>query len=358
MIRGSPSTGPNDTETPASHDHGPAGQVDAKGATERASVAPWHGFHDNSAMPIRQTADFTEDHVDAAAAVLARRHRAHQHQCPHLPEVSSFTEHVRSALDGATGSVALEGGEVVGYLLGKHTTDDVGPHIWSHVAGHAADDGEMVRELYAHAAGRWVDEGMRRHFVFVPAIPSLVDPWFRLSFGASAVLAAQHATTPPAWSAPGVTVRRVEQADFAEVARLERLLYAELLESPSFSGIRVGTFEEFEAEWIEGESDERFVKFCAEVDGDVVGQLFLYRRPGGDLRVPPRSIDLASATTEPRFRGRGVATALMWTAVGWAHEHGVETIITDWRLTNLRAARFWPRRGFEETYLRLYRAIP
>ena len=31
---------------------------------------------------------------------------------------------------------------------------------------------------------------------------------------------------------------------------------------------------------------------------------------------------------------------------------------TDWRVTNLLASRFWPKRGFRPTFLRLYRSIP
>ena len=50
--------------------------------------------------------------------------------------------------------------------------------------------------------------------------------------------------------------------------------------------------------------------------------------------------------------------ALTEHALGWAHEHGYEAMITDWRMTNLLASRFWPRRGFRETFLRLYRSIP
>ena len=42
----------------------------------------------------------------------------------------------------------------------------------------------------------------------------------------------------------------------------------------------------------------------------------------------------------------------------WAHEHGYAAMTTDWRMTNLLASRFWPRRGFRETFLRLYRSIP
>ena len=42
----------------------------------------------------------------------------------------------------------------------------------------------------------------------------------------------------------------------------------------------------------------------------------------------------------------------------WARERGHETMVVDWRVTNLLASRFWPRRGFRESFLRLYRSIP
>jgi hypothetical protein len=33
-------------------------------------------------------------------------------------------------------------------------------------------------------------------------------------------------------------------------------------------------------------------------------------------------------------------------------------MVTDWRVTNLLASRFWPRRGFRTSFVRLYRSIP
>ena len=84
----------------------------------------------------------------------------------------------------------------------------------------------------------------------------------------------------------------------------------------------------------------------------------LYRRPEGDLRVPKHSIDLAHAVTEPPARGSGAGLALTDYGLRWAHEHGYRAMITDWRMPNLPASRFWPRRGFRETFLRLYRSIP
>jgi GNAT superfamily N-acetyltransferase len=106
------------------------------------------------------------------------------------------------------------------------------------------------------------------------------------------------------------------------------------------------------------ENDDQYVAWCCEVDGRIVGELFLCRRPDGDMRVPMRSIDLSSASVQPAFRRRGIASALACVALEWAQANGIETIITDWRATNLTAARTWPNLGFEPTFIRLYRSIP
>jgi GNAT superfamily N-acetyltransferase len=112
--------------------------------------------------------------------------------------------------------------------------------------------------------------------------------------------------------------------------------------------------EEWADTWREAETYRHFV---AERDGQIVGHILLYRRPP-DLRVPADSIDLAQASTRPPERGSGVGVALTHHVIRWAHDHGYPTMITDWRMTNLLASRFWPKRGFRASFLRLYRSIP
>jgi len=54
----------------------------------------------------------------------------------------------------------------------------------SELTGQAATDAEVIRDLYAVAAARWVDEGRTAHYVVVPAHDAqLVRAWFRLGFG-------------------------------------------------------------------------------------------------------------------------------------------------------------------------------
>ena len=158
------------------------------------------------------------------------------------------------------------------------------------IAGQAIEgDREPMRDLYAVAGQRWVDEGLTEHDVFVPSHDAeLVDAWFRLSFGASAVLAMRE--TEPTAEEPfdgDVTIRRGTPEDFDEAARLDLDMTEALRVAPSFSKLPLQTQAELATEWREelGEHDELFV---AERDGRIVGLLLLYRRPP-DLRVAPNS---------------------------------------------------------------------
>jgi hypothetical protein len=181
---------------------------------------------------------FADEHLGDAARLLAARHARHRAAEPLLAdrfeddsEASSELERVWRVED-ASGAAALRGGRMVGYLVGAPRSNPVwGANTWVEAPGHAVEEAETVRDLYAAAAARWVDEGRPRHAVLVPAHDGeLLEAWWRLSFGQ------QHA-----------------------------------------HGVR---------------------------------------------------------------------------------ELGFPTMITDWRVTNLLSSRFWPKRGFRPTFLRLYRSIP
>ena len=100
---------------------------------------------------------FTDEHLDGAAAVLAERHAAHLAVEPLLRAPARLPRRRSSgSARTRTGAAGVEGGEVVGYLLGPRREDQLGPHVWSYVAGHAVREPELVRDLYAAAAERWV----------------------------------------------------------------------------------------------------------------------------------------------------------------------------------------------------------
>jgi GNAT superfamily N-acetyltransferase len=298
---------------------------------------------------------FEDEHLEGAARLLAERHRAHLAVESLLPRRTDFTAQIEREREDATGVVAVEGHEIIGYLLGKRRDDFIGPHVWSHVSGHAVREPELVRDLYGAAARQWVEDGLMRHFVFVPAIRDLVEPWLRVTFGISGALAARE-TAPEGVSAEFL-VRLGTPDDVAPAVSLDRMMAEHLNQSPSFSRFPLPGAEEYLDEWRKVKDDPAYTHIVAERDRRPIGHLLLHRAPEGDLRVP-HSIDLRVAATDPAERGSGAGVALTNFALRWAYEQSFRTMTTDWRMSNLAASRFWPRRRFRETHLRLYRSIP
>jgi GNAT superfamily N-acetyltransferase len=285
---------------------------------------------------------------DEAARLLAERYARQRAAEPLLPQIDDFGPHVADA----EGLVATRGGTAVAYLAGEVEGDTARTGF----AGHAASEPEALRDLYAVLADRW---DVARFAVAVPAAElELVDTWFRLAFGCQFFWSVRE-TCDEAPVDFGGMIRDGSPADLDAVAEFDEILWLLQSRSPSFSGLTVPSRDEFRDEWSDLWDDpELFTHFVAERDGRIVGHAVLFNRPEGDLRVPPRNIDLAHAATVDDVRGTGVGLALTAHVLRWSREHGYDSMTTDWRSVNLLSSRFWPRRGFRPQYMRLYRAVP
>ena len=130
-------------------------------------------------MPDVEIRPFSDEHLDAAAALLAERHARHLTAEPLLGRDVDY----RVQLAGKGGLVALRGGELRAYLLGQTTDEDA----FVDFAGCAASEPELLRDLYAALAPTWQRE---RHRVYLPASDAaLIDVWFHLAFGLQFTLA-------------------------------------------------------------------------------------------------------------------------------------------------------------------------
>jgi GNAT superfamily N-acetyltransferase len=306
---------------------------------------------------------FADEHLDDAAGLLAGAHRRHRDAEPLLGEVTDYRAQVEEEWrrDGASGALARHDGAAAGYLIGAPATNDNrgGTRILSGFAGQATDEPELARDLFAAAAERWSDEGHTRFAAVAPSHDAaLVDAWFRVGFGLQFAYAVRETEALPAVDA-GVTIRSGTPDDLVHLVRFDRVLWELQARSPSFSNLELPDDDAFREDWADTwDEPDTFWSFMAERDGEVIGEALLYRRPTGDLRVPERNVDLAHAATDPAVRGSGAGLALAAHVLRWAHEHGFRSMTTDFRSVNLLASRFWTRRGFRPTHLRLYRAIP
>jgi GNAT superfamily N-acetyltransferase len=310
---------------------------------------------------------FSETFLDDAAHLLAGRHARHRQAEPLLPpryeDPAAARAEIEALLgrDGVDGVAATRDGDVAGYLVGIRKDESWGPNVWVEPAGHAVERAEDVRDLYAAAAARWVDQGRKAHFAVVPASdPELVDAWFRLGFGQ------QHAygirELPDVEWPDGV--REAEERDVHALMALAPELPAHQRLAPVFSGLpRTDEDPETERkELLEELADETAVSLVAEQDGRIVGNFFVCPLEVSTsthygIARPERMSFLGFAVTDPAVRGSGAGLALTQASFAWARSRGYEAMVTDWRVTNLLSSRFWPARGFRTTFLRLHRLI-
>ena len=302
---------------------------------------------------------FREDDLDGAARLLADRHARHRAAEPLLP-----ADDARAGLaaawgrEGASGAVALRGGSVAGYLVGRPAANAFwGAHVFVDRAGHAAAEPELVRDLYAVAAERWAADGLQRHFALVPALDAELDPWYRLSFAQMQLDAIRPSggatpTGPPA----GVTIRRGGPADLDAALPLANLIWEHQALPPAFTGLTPPSPEETRHDWQETLEADDVTYFVAEDGGRAVGHAVLYP-PEPDFGVPRDAIRLAATATLPALRGGGIGRALSEHVLAWTADAGYKTVVTDWRVPNLLASRFWPARGFRPTFHRLSRQL-
>jgi GNAT superfamily N-acetyltransferase len=312
---------------------------------------------------------FGPEFLDDAAVLLAHRHAAQRAIEPSLPAAYEQLAVARAAItelstDDASGAVATRGGATVGYLLGTPRANQTwGPNVWVEPAGHAVREPEVVRDLYALAAARWVGEGLTSHYAVAPATdPALIDAWFRLGFGQQHVHAIREAPPAPLTETPpGVVIRRPTRDDIDVLADLELVLPAHQLRSPVFSGLAPPPFEEVRTEWDEDFDNAAFATFVAVQEGRVVGSAIGCAVEESGLHIgiarPDDAAHLGFAAVLEDARGTGVGKALGTTVLDWAAAERYRAVVTDWRATNLLSSRTWPKLGFRPTFFRLFRAI-
>ena len=313
---------------------------------------------------------FGPDFVDGAADLLARRHSAQRAVEPSLPAEFEQPGVARIAIeelmtDNASGAVATRGDAAIGYVLGTPRADLTwGRNVWVELAGHASAEAEAVRDLYAFAAARWVDEGRTSHYAIVPASDAAtIDAWFRVGFGHQHAHAVREVPQSVTMTPPdGVVVRQATRGDIEALAVLDGLLPAHQAQSPCFSaGKGLWTLDGARAEWTEGFDDGDDGAFVAELDGRIVGAAFgcpadRSSAHSGPAR-PHGAALLAFVVVAPEARGAGIGQALSQAILGWSRSKACDVIVTDWRMTNLLSSRAWPRAGYRPTFFRLFRTV-
>jgi GNAT superfamily N-acetyltransferase len=323
-------------------------------------------------MPVK-IVSLSEEHLPAAAALLAQRQRRNREVSPELPvrfeQPAAAEAAIRAALsrEHAAGFAALEDGRLLAYLIGDLVIDSVwGRSAWIRLAGCAydADTGvEPVRDLYAALGERWVELGAFYHVALTPVCdPALVEAWFSLSFGIEQVFALQALEgrdlcrpTPP----PGITLRQAGPDDAPLLAGMSDIIWRTQVKAPVWAVMMPEDVAGRTAGWSELAADQEVAVWLA-MRGDealAVQGCWAAEADADNVMLPGNCAHLSVAGTRAEARGEGLGVLLCEQILHEASVAGYRFIETDWRSANLFSSRFWPRRGFRPLFYRLVRRI-
>src|SRR4029077_9438316 len=115
-------------------------------------------------MRALQIHPLSESHLAGAVRLLEERHARHRAAEALIPDGGGLQAHIQRALSagGAAGAVALVDGDVAAYLIGS-PQDDGSSEVG--LAGCAAREPELIRDLYQQLAAAGVPAVLSRHRV-------------------------------------------------------------------------------------------------------------------------------------------------------------------------------------------------
>jgi GNAT superfamily N-acetyltransferase len=295
--------------------------------------------------------------VDRVVQRIARRLRDDSELQPFVnPEIS--LDLLGGALRAATSStwVALDGERLVGHIYGALLENDTyGQGAWIGPDGVSYDSADILADLYSEAGQEWIKGGALEHYVWVLDDRSTTEPWYELGFARMhmrGVLALERDRSPALPQDYVVRHGTFDDLDLAvelveELDRAQRAGPSFLLE-PATAGQR-GEIEETL-------SDPEVHLFIVEHRGRGIAQCMTFP-------LPPRrgsfeaTLHLSAVVVRAEHQRRGIATAMVNTALSEARLEGFSFVETNWRVTNRRAARYWTSYGFQPTYVRLHRTV-
>jgi GNAT superfamily N-acetyltransferase len=263
---------------------------------------------------------------------------------------------------------AVSKGRLVGYMIGEMVLDQVwGRSAWVRLPGWALAEGqstELLRKLYATLGRHWVAHGCFAHFVLAPAASrQITDAWFSLSFGLEQIHALLDLDSAPPGdhgaSPASLEIRRAGPADRELLAEFSSIIWSHQIGEPVWGIMLPETVPEVREGWAELAEDSSITVWLAFLEGQPAGIQGFWPAEPSDLAmwIPPKCVILSVAGTRPEFRGRGVGQALTRHGLAQARSAGARYCETDWRSTNLQAARFWPGEGFQPVVYRLVRRV-
>ena len=278
--------------------------------------------------------------------------------------------HIRNTLynlladNKAIGIGAFVNDELTGYILGEIKTDITylrGRHIWVPYEGIAVrsdQSPEIIRDLYAKASVLWIKQGCFRHYVLLPiGNQAYYDAFKYLSFAIEQVHGIMNINNyKPFENTANVNVRLANKNDKEVLGMMSRIISSYQSLEPVFQPTTPELIKEIKKGYEDLVEDNNATVFIAEKDMRQLG-FQVYDEVAPSLMTPDNVVELSVAGVDPSHMGGSIGKKLMNESCRIMKGRGYNSIMTDWRITNLASSTFWPKCGFKPVAYRMVRYI-
>jgi GNAT superfamily N-acetyltransferase len=320
-------------------------------------------------------------HLDAAALLLAERHVRDRERDPRFPAAYEIPPACRPLIEsaltefGATGVVASEGGEVVGFAVMSpflaqpmHMTAAFFPPRSASVSysNHAAKGGmehEVYREMYAALAADFVERGYFDHYAYIAPRDKVVEEAFvSLGFGRTLTAALRGVEPVEAGLIPGAGSAELHAAgaeDASVVFALNDELNAHHARAPIFWPMLREPAESSHQFTRDLLADPKTnAHWVAYGDGKPLGMnTFMAPVWITPMLTPEKTIYLYQGIVSEEARRGGLGRTILARGIDWAREQGYQHVALHFASPNVSGARFWQSQGFAPIEHRMARHV-
>lgn len=258
----------------------------------------------------------------------------------------------RSASDSTW--IATEHDAIVGHLHANVLDDPLdGPSAWTGPDGVSANSADDLLALLEVATPHWRDRRARRHHVWQARDDEVEHWWKRQGYRADRVRAARRLEGVPEVHTPDLyRIRRGRRADLDAAVSLDAILEVE----QSGGTVNRERLAQSEVELRRTLEDPDTRHYVITYGHEVVGQAVAFELD--PMRGNhPRTILVSDVVVRPDHRRRGVAAAVVGSALRDAWERGADYAQVTWHEDNVGAGAFWGALEFTPVYRRFSRDL-
>lgn len=317
---------------------------------------------------------FRSEMIPEAGKLLAKRHICNRQNLPLLPARFEDPQVAAKAVESLwqekfrNGYAAYRDGKMTAYLIGSFVDQPWARSGYVHLHGYALDDGESIatlQDLYALAGDDWVRRGIFSHNLYISAADTrIIDGLFAIGFGqerVDALLDLRTLEIPEVDETVGLTIRRARKGDEEHLGSVAYVMIDALSGAPYWLPISPEDRLGWKERWAKRADAEEWMVWMALENDQTVGTvafiLDVEQEEEDQMLISKRTLHLGTAATRPEVRGRGIANLLTWHGLEEAQRLGFENCLVNWVSSNLLAARYWPRFGFQHVAYRLSKQV-